>query len=210
MSNLKRFLPLITAVLILCSTAQARVGESRSSLESRLLKDRTAVKVPSRLQEKLLNDRSVPYRALYEYFPESAEQEVYYKLSEDGQATTADLETTFPDGWMVHVVYLNGQSVFEAYRRNGAGITRYEEEGILMVNMGGSHWQRVNPKDVQNTAIGCSLERTDGEVRAIRKGNFLIVYRTEFDEAVKKLQDEANAESDAEAQENAPDSLRGF
>jgi hypothetical protein len=210
MSNLKRLLPLITAVILTCTLAQARVGESRGSLENRLLKDRTAVKVPSRLQEKLLNDRSVPYRALYEYFPESVEQEVYYKLAENGQATTADLETAFPDGWMVHVVYLNGQSVFEAYRRNGPGITRYEEEGILMVNKDGSHWQRVNPKDVPNTAIGCSLERADGEVRAIRKGNFLIVYRTEFDEAVKKLQDEARAETDAEAQENAPASLQGF
>jgi hypothetical protein len=79
-----------------------------------------------------------------------------------------------------------------------------------MVNKDGSHWQRVNPKDVPNTAIGCSLERADGEVRAIRKGNFLIVYRTEFDEAVKKLQDEARAETDAEAQENAPASLQGF
>ncbi len=207
-SNLKRALPLITAALILITSAHARIGESKSSLENRLLKDRTAVKVPSRDRDALLEHRSVLYKNLYEFLPEDIEQEIYYKLAEDGQATTADLEELFPDGWMVHVIYYKGQSVFEAYRRNGAGINRYEEEGILMLNKGGSHWQYV--KDASETAIGYNMERADGEVRALKKGNYLILYRTEFDQGIKTLKDEAAAEGDALSKEAAPDSIQGF
>ncbi|MBC2593180.1 hypothetical protein H5P28_02795 [Ruficoccus amylovorans] len=211
MSNLKRSLLLLITAGLLAGTAHARIGESRSSLENRLFKDRKGVKVPARDQSNWITHKSVPYRALYEFFPDGIEEAVYYKIAEDGQATTADVnENQFPDGWMLHVVYKNGQSVFEAYRRNGAGITRYEEEAILVVNQGGSHWQRVNAKEAKPSVFGYNLERADGQVRAQLRGNYLLVYRVEFDEVVKAGKDEADAETDAEKKDEAPKSVEGF
>ena len=114
----------------------------------------------------------------------------------------------FPDGWTIHVVYYKGQSVFEAYRRNGEGMTRFEEEGLLEAQKGGSHWQRV--QQANNTALGYSFERADGDVRAIRKGPYLIFYRPEFDEGIKTQLDEEKSEKDTEDMEKVKESLKGF
>ncbi|WOO39793.1 hypothetical protein [Rubellicoccus peritrichatus] len=209
----RKFLKLLTYLLFLSlclGEAQARIGESRSTLEGRLLKDRQAIKVSSRKLPGLIEHKSVPYRRFLEYFPESAEHMVYYKPAEGEQASTDDLDVTFPDGWMLHVVYYKGRSVFEAYRRNGAGINRYEESGLLLRTKGESFWKNVDGKDREETAMGYTMERDDGEIRANRQGNFMIFYMPEFDLAIKTQLDEENAEADELAQEKAPDSLAGF
>jgi len=211
--SIKKLATALIALLTLCSlpsTSHARVGESRNELEGRLLQDRTAVKVPSRQVEALLMHRTVPYRWIYEYLPSGSEHELYYKPADDNRASTTDLDVEFPDGWMLHVIYYKGQSVFEAYRRNGSAMSSFEEEGILMRHKNGSHWSRVGERGVTDSAIGYNFERADSGLRALKRGEYLILYRPEFDLGIKKQADEAQAEAEALAKENAPDSLQGF
>ncbi len=209
-----RFYPFgaILVCLIGCAgILQARPGETRSTLERRLLADRTAVKVSSRDVEAKLDDRSVPYKHLYDHLPEGAEHEIYFKPAENVKASQGDLEENrFPDGWEVHVIYFKDRSVFEAYRRNGSGITRFEQEGLLSLNKGQSFWKKVDKNQAKPSAIGYEYERDDGEVRALRNRNYFILYLPEFDELVFASMEEKRTEDEEEAKEKAPDSLAGF
>lgn len=209
----RKFINLLVSFVFLSlshGALQARIGESRSTLEGRLLRDRTAVKVPTKKQQNLIGHRSVPYRQYLEYFPENAEHMLYYKPAEAERASTDDLDDQFPEGWMLHVVYYKGRSVFEAYRRNGAAINRHERSGLLLRAKGESFWKNIGPNDREDSAMGYSMERDDGEVRANQQGNFMIFYMPEFDLAIKEQMDEEKAENDLLAQETAPDSLEGF
>lgn len=189
----------------------ARVGESQTQLESRLLSNRTGIEVPTRQVKQIIDHRSVPYRSLYEYFPENAVHELYFKPAEDDAATTSVFDATdFPDGWLVHVVYYKGRSVFEAYRRNGDGMSKYEEEGLLMLNKGDSHWNRATKEEARQTVLGVNYKRTDGEVFAVKKGQTFIFYMPEFDQGIKTQLEEDQQDADEKARENAPDSVRGF
>lgn len=71
-----------TVCLFAAVSLHARIGERRSELEGRLLADRLAIKVPTRMQDRLLNDRSVPYKWIYEYLPEGVVMEIYYKAAD--------------------------------------------------------------------------------------------------------------------------------
>lgn len=204
----------LAALLATLTLVQARVGESQTQLESRLLSDRTAVKIPSRDVTAKLEHRSVPYRGLLRHLPQEFEHVIYYKPAERARASRADLSAEFPEGWEVHVIYHRGRSLFEAYRRNGAGITRYEEEGILLLNRRDSYWKRIPQDQARDTAIGYNYELDDGTLRAFRQGPYLIIYNAEMDkklkEAIDAIRAEERAEADALAQQKAPDSLQGF
>ncbi|QYY35181.1 hypothetical protein [Ruficoccus sp. ZRK36] len=226
MSNLKRFSLILTAAALAATTLTARIGEKRSELEGRMLSGRNAVKLPSRSADILLGLDSVPYRTEILYFPEGSVQEVYYKLAEDGQATTSDLEegiaaagndktrrradSLLPPGWIMHVVYVDNVSVFESYRRCGEKMSRYEEKGILKINQDESEWKRVSSKDAEPSAFGYNMVREDGEVRALTKGSYMLVFDTDFDLAVFDVKEEASATQDVEAQGMASVSLEGF
>lgn len=209
----RKSIKLITSFILLfvcLDSVQARIGETRSTLEGRLLQDRTAIKVPERKMRALINHQTVPYRHLLMYFPENAEQVLYYKPASDEKAEMDDLDTEFPRGWMLHVVFYKGRSVFEAYRRNGSKVNRHEQSGLLLLNKGDSFWKKVDEGTRSKTAIGYSMERDDGEIRALPAGSFLIFYMPEFDEGIKVQLDERRAKSDASAKERAPDSIQGF
>ncbi|QYY35180.1 hypothetical protein [Ruficoccus sp. ZRK36] len=204
----------ILFTLAAASAATARIGETQSELEGRMLKNRTAVKVPARNQEVMLADRSIPYKHIYALLPEGVEQVIYFKPAEAEAAATSDLETPgrnpFPDGWTVHVIYYNGRSVFEAYRRAGAPMSRYEMESILVLNKGDSNWERVDAKNAAPSVIGYNFQRADKQVLANKKGGTLILFSPQLDAVMLETRQVANAESDQEAQEKAPDSVRGF
>ena len=209
----KKSIKLITTFILLficLGSALARIGETQSTLESRLLQDRTAIKVPERKMKSLINHNTVPYRNLLMYFPENSEQVLYYKPASGEKAEMADLDVEFPRGWMLHVVFYKGRSVFEAYRRNGARVNRHEQSGLLLLNKGDSFWKKIDDGAKEKSALGYSMERDDGEIRALSSGSFLIFYMPEFDKGIKTQLDERRAEKDASAKERAPNSIEGF
>lgn len=57
-------------------------GSAGASWRVACWRDRLAIKVPTRMQDRLLNDRSVPYKWIYEYLPEGVVMEIYYKAAD--------------------------------------------------------------------------------------------------------------------------------
>src|SRR5690606_21341589 len=114
-----RCYPLCVIVLALVSAlplAEARVGETKSDMESRLMRNRRVIEYPARyLERKLQEPRSrVPYREYLPHFAEGSVHTIYFKKAEDATVSRSDLDTSaFPDGWDLHVVYYQNISVFE-------------------------------------------------------------------------------------------------
>lgn len=191
--------------------AAARVGESRASLEGRMLSDRTALRYPDAVVRDKLGDRNLPYRNLIEHMPQGVEHVMYFKRADGSHASNRDIaEHRFPDGWDLHVIYYQGVSVFEAYRRNGPGLSPFEEQGLLGVNRGDSHWNRVAAADRGESAIGYTYERDDGYVRARREGRHMIFFRPGFDQRIQESLEAQRAKIREEQQAVAPDSIKGF
>lgn len=209
-SKIYRWGATLVCLLGIVHGVQARPGESRSTLERRLLDGRIAVKFPDREIDAKLEDRGVPYKNLFEFFPEGLEHEIYFKPAGAEKASQGDIETKSPEGWELHVIYYKGQSVFEAYRRNGGGISRFEQEGLMMLNKGQSFWKRVDKNQIKDSAIGYDFERDDGELRAARRGNYFIIFLPEFDNMLFAKMEEERQLADEDAKEKAPQSLAGF
>lgn len=192
------------------SSVQARVGETRSEMENRLMRDRRVIEYPERYLSRKIADRAVGYRNHVQYFPEGSKHCIYFKRAEDVTVSRSDLDAApFPDGWDLHVVFFKNISVFEAYRRNGSGLTAAEVSALLMLNRGDSFWQRVNRRE-QPQVWPADFVLDDGSMLASRMGNILVFYRPEF-EGIVRQQVEVEREAAKEAEEQrAPSSVLGF
>ena len=79
------FLPFSPAILlcvggmsgIWCSTAEARVGESRTTIEHRLMGSGGIVYRDDEIEEQ--RQRGMPYTPYLDYFPEDAQLRIYFK-----------------------------------------------------------------------------------------------------------------------------------
>lgn len=205
--------PLLIVTLLLSATllpAHARIGESRSEMQTRLLRDRRLIEYPERYISRKLSDRAVNYRSHLQYFPEGSDHAMFLKRAEDVTVSRSDLDSApFPDGWDLHVVYFKNISVFEAYRRNGAQLTVAEVNELLALNRGDSFWKRVNRRD-QPQVWQADFILDDGSMVASRSGNIVIFYRPEFEQIVR---DQVNAQrsfNESEEEARAPLSIKGF
>ncbi len=187
------------------------MGENRGALEGRMLSDRTAIRYPESTVAAKLTDRSLPYRNLIDHMPSGVEHVMYFKRADGRTASNRDIaDDRYPEGWDLHVIYYQGVSVFEAYRRNGPGLTGFEEQGLLSINQGDSHWNRIPVTERADSAIGYSYERNDGSVRAQREGRFMIFFRPGFDDRIREAVEVDRAQIREEQRQQAPDSLKGF
>jgi hypothetical protein len=190
---------------------EARVGESISRLEERLLSGRTAVRYSPHEVEGMVFHASTPYRELLRFLPDGFTHHYYFKPAEDRRASRRDIDDrTFSPGWHLHVISLRGVSVFEAYRRSGAPLSDAEVEGLLLLNRGASHWGRVSADAVSKSAFGYLYEREDGELRAHRMGSTLLIFRPSLDERLHEARAEHLERVRRREMEAAPDSLSGF
>ena len=107
-----------------------------------------------------------PYAGLLHYV-NGVEVRVYFKTDDGRTPSTKDLNAQhMPPGWDLHVVYVNGKSVLELFKRS-QGMTEFEVNQLLTVQSGGSYWKRVGKGDEKEpSAFGYEMERDDGGVRA--------------------------------------------
>ncbi len=123
----------------------ARVGESKSGFESRLLsKTAGALKYPSR-EDNLREAQELPYKMMFFIMPRNVEHGFYFKRADAQSASDSDVIAQHElYGWELHTIFLNNISAFEFYRRHGDPMT-LEELKLLMESMAGkSHWVRSN------------------------------------------------------------------
>jgi len=201
------------ACLLLPRAADARVGESRNSFESRLFSNGGIIY--RNKEERKTRRQSGPYSAYMQYLGNSAEVRVYFKSDDGSQPTQTDLDKgTLGSGWEVHVLYVGGKSVFEQYKRIGS-MSEYEMNALLAVLGGGGYWKEAEPPAKEEatlsseedepppSAFGFDYVRSDGDVRAKKSGGGLMVFQKQLDEFLAK-QHESNL------LQEAPKSIQGF
>lgn len=198
-------------IILAAQPVDARIGEGKSQFESRALSNRTMIRYPAETVEAKISGRDVFYQYIYAFLPENAEHQVYYKRSDRSPASQSDLKRgPNPSGWDLHVIYVNGRSVMEVYRRNGASLSEAEFKGLLNLNRDDSFWvEAKRPADLPSV-IRYQFVTDDGTKRAMRQNNFAIFIDSAFDEYLHAMRTQVEEARRIEAERTAPDSLAGF
>jgi len=215
------FLPLILS-FIACLVVDARIGESRSTIERRITqgghglvlddKDMIDFYLAQTPFTNVVVDRQGGEYVIHSNLKLSLG--AYYKLIGDGRAYESRLRgqngqpVKEPAGWLLFVVYYNGKSVLEYYKRS-APITAAEVNGLLALNQGSSNWVREKlpqdkyPNKDYKPVLDHALHRSDGELLANPSDNALLIFHVDIDDHLSKAKHKRESE-------DAPDSLAGF
>lgn len=196
-------LNLVLLLFITCSFAQARVGESRSAVESRLLNSGGLEYSDDDMVARLKKGK--PYTKLDGVMPASTEVRIYFKTADGTRPKPSELRAgQVGTGWDLHVLYINGRSVMELYERSQS-MSDFEMNRLLAVQAGGSFWKKVEKgEEKAPSAFGYEMIRDDGEVRAKEAGRRgMLFVNSQFDTRLKEV-------SEADLLEKAPVSVQGF
>lgn len=193
-------------VVFLPHFVSARIGESRLSLEGRLLNSGGIV---YRDDEAELNRRrGMPYLQYLPYLEGSVDVRIYFKTADGRKPMSSELDPKrMGDGWDLHVVYIGGKSAVEVYKRS-RGITEYEMNELLARQAGGAYWQRKEKpsagEETEPTAFGYDMIRSDGRVCAKKMGgDALLLFNRQVDLQLATMKE-------ADLIEQAPVSAEGF
>ena len=184
---------------------EARIGETRLTIEKRLLKSGG---YQYREDKILLNrKRGMPYSKFEEYFPEKADLRIYYKTIDGRKPLSKDVKASgMLEGWNLHILFVQGKSVIELYKRSDR-ITEFEFIHLLNLQSGNSFWEKKSENDLepgQFSTFGFDFQRNDQVLRAKKMGtNTVMIFSTSFDHLMKKNIRE-------EQMNDAPSSVDGF
>lgn len=193
---------LITSLLP--SSLDARIGERRESIERRLFSSGGIVYRDDTIEES--RRKGMPYAQYLEYLPSSSDLRIYFKTSDGRRPTSSELsDRRMSAGWDLHVVYVNGKSAIEVYKRS-QGMTEHEFNRLMAIHAQGSFWKRLSKEDKAETvsAFGFEMIRDDGLVRARKLGRDSVLF---FD---TKIDLELAEMKTSDLQEKAPVSVEGF
>ena len=154
--------------------------------------------------------KGMPYLKYLELISSSTDVRVYYKTADGRRPSSKDLEEKrLLPGWDLHVLYVEGKSAVEVYKRSQA-MTDYELNQLLTLQAQGSFWKRVDKKAKAESeeppppsAFGYEMELDDGSIRAKKTGNGLMIFDARLDAMLATMQD-------SDQQEKAPISVNGF
>lgn len=202
-----RFLLLCLVMVSTNSVTEARIGESLQVIERRIFSNGG---IRYRDDEILENrTRSIPYLKFMNHLPLKVDRAIYFKTHDGRKPKSSDMDSRrMLPGWDLHVLYVNGKSALEYYKRS-QGISEYELNQ-LMVLQSGSGWKKVDLKAAARageppaSALGFTFLSSDESVRAKQVGgDGVLFFRADLDVAV--------AEKELKSlQESAPRSVAGF
>jgi hypothetical protein len=151
-----------------------------------------------------------PFNESRKFFPADAREAVYWKSAVARQLSN-------DNGWKLHVFYVGGRSMLEAYNRVGEELSDFEVRALLAANRGASSWKKISSEGGGINGIGYDYELEDRSLRAKQKGNWLMIFTSRLDDYVMALQkvakdEEAKEEAlkKVEQQKTAPDSVFGL
>lgn len=198
---------------VLAPGAAGRIGEAVDELEKRLLGEGRSLRMMGDERERQVMD--APFARHLHRFPEEHEIRVYYKRDDGERALVTEArESAQPRGWVLLVVFVEGRSVLEVYRRNGPGPSEPELRLLLVAQQGDSHWARLERGMTAGSGggslFGYEYERADGAVRAHRDRNFVYFFSVNFDRMLAAQVEAERAEQQKEIEKTAPVSVRGF
>ncbi|CAA6677336.1 MULTISPECIES: hypothetical protein [unclassified Lentimonas] len=198
------------------STAEARIGESKSMLEKRLLSSGGL----AYRDEAIIEARrdGMEYEGFLDYIVSDVDVQVYHKSSsEDSKALRSKFNAKrMLPGWDLHVVYVNGKSVIEIYQRSPK-MTEQEMNLLLHLQGNGQRWRKVDKAEravgadvptssadkKELSAFGYQMLRNDGAVRAKNVSRGLLFVDAEMDAKFAIARDDDRNSS-------APESVKGF
>ena len=196
---------ILSLIFILLSPIYARIGEERLELEKRL-------NVSGGLQyreERVLSNRrrGMPYQKYLDYLPEHSQIRVYYKTLDGKKPVAKEMKASgMLEGWDVHIIFVEGKSVLEIYRRSSS-INEFEFSALLRLQTGQSFWEKRDTNDENDetvTAFGFDYERNDKKLRAKKLGsNMMLICSAPFDKFIKQ-------EFLDKQMESLPASIKGF
>ena len=183
---------------------EARIGERSETIERRLFNSGGIVYRDDAIEQS--RQRGMPYLKYLDYVGRSSDVRVYFKTPDGRKPASSELEKKrMGDGWDLHVVYVNGKSVLEVYKRSRR-ISEHELNYLLSQQAQGSFWKRVEKGETTEavSAFGFGMVREDGNVRAKKMGGDSILFvDSGFDESLAKL-------NESDLQQKAPVSVDGF
>jgi hypothetical protein len=184
--------------------AEARIGERKDTIERRLFSSGGIIYRDDATRQN--RQRRMPYLKYLDFFGGSSEVRVYFKTADGRKPASSELEEkNMGDGWDLHVVYVNGKSVLEVYKRSQK-MSEHELNYLLTQAAQGSFWKRVEKDEMAEavSAFGFEMVRDDGSVRSKKLGGDSILFvASGVDERLAKL-------NDSDLQEKAPVSVDGF
>lgn len=213
---------LVCSLLITAICAEARIGESRSTIERRVTDRNQGLVIDdealmrhyinqTKFRDAVLTIDSRGELVVHDNLDLSIG--IYYKTIGGERAYESKLvqkngkPIDNPDGWLYFVVYHKGKSVLEAYKKSG-NVTNAEVNGLLSRNQGNSSWtpgklpKEKYPDDYE-PFLPHGYYRNDLEVLANSAGDTVTVFLLEIDRHLNKTKEERE-------NEKAPDSLSGF
>lgn len=204
--QLKGTLALVMTGIVFTALApaslDARIGERRDSLERRLTSSGGVVYRDDAIEANRRN--GMPYMQYLELLEGSADVRIYYKTADGRKPTSSELEDKrMNPGWDVHVVYVNGKSVVEVYKRS-QGMSDFELNQLIALQGSGSGWKKLEKGTAEESAFGYEMESNDGSVRAKKMGADRILFvDAKVDIALAQM-------NESDLQEKAPVSVNGF
>lgn len=183
-------------------TADARIGERRESIERRLTSTSGIMYRNDKLEET--RRKGMPYMKYLELLGSSADVRIYFKTADGRRPTSSELEEKRTNaGWDLHVVFVNGKSVLELYKRSQS-MSEYELNQLIALQGGGSGWKKIGKEDAEESAFGYGMESNDGSVRAKKLGGDRILFiDAKIDTSLAEM-------STSDLLEKAPVSIDGF
>jgi len=183
---------------------EGRIGERRETIERRLFNSggivyRDDVIIANR-------QKGMPYLKYLDYVDRSSDVRVYFKTPDGRKPVSGELEEKkMGNGWDLHVVYVNGKSVLEVYKRS-KGMSEHELNYLLTQQAQGSFWKRAEEEEMAEMVSAFKFEmiREDGDIRAKKLGGDSVLFvGSGFDESLAKL-------NESDLQQKAPVSVDGF
>jgi hypothetical protein len=211
-SNCSSVASLLCAVFTLstlCSSAEARIGERRDSIERRLMSAGGIMYRDDKAEQA--RRRGMPYLKFLELISASTDIRIYYKTADGRNPASKDLEAnrSLP-GWDMHVLYVNGVSAVEVYKRSQA-MTDYEFNQLLGLQSNGSYWikkekrgkKEAAPVTPDPSAFGYEMQTDNEMVRAKKISNGLMFFDPKLDVMLAEM-------NDSDQLKKAPISVNGF
>ncbi len=199
----------LALLFALSSTAEARIGERKESIERRLFASGGIMYRDDAVEAN--RRRGMPYLKYVELIAASTDIRIYYKTANGRRPSSKELEAkrVLP-GWDMHVLYVNGKSAVEVYKRSQA-MTEYEFNQLLAIQANGSYWKKkakepnaVDGKPVKDpSAFGYEMQTDNKVVRAKKMGNAMIFFDSKLDVMLAEM-------NDSDQIEKAPVSVNGF
>ena len=182
----------------LVTKTSARIGDTRTTIQKRLFSSGGA----EFREESSVNNKTkgMPYAKYEEFFPKSTEIRVYHKTTDGSHSKLLG------PGWELHVLYVNGVSELEIYKKSQK-ITEFEMIYLLNFQSSSSYWKKSQESESPTeelSAFGFDFIRDDEKVKAKKLGgNSFMVYSTELDKGFAEAML-------ADLKALAPQSVEGF